>query len=228
MLTKCLAEFFGTFMLLFAGAGAIVINDATDGPITHVGIALTFGLVVLAVIYTIGDVSGAHINPAVTVGFWISRQFSGAQIAPYIGSQLAGAAAACFILLALFPDHPTMGATLPNVGIWQSFLLEVILTWFLMFVVLNVSTGAKEKGITAGIVVGSVVALEAMFAGPACGASMNPARSFGPAVVAWVNPINEDSALAVSSLWIYVAAPVLGAALSVVTFWLIRPKNASD
>ena len=128
----------------------------------------------------------------------------------------------------LYRGHPTLGATLPVVGIWQAFLLEVILTWFLMFVVLNVSTGAKEKGITAGIVVGSVVALEAMFAGPACGASMNPARSFGPAVVAWVNPINEDSALAVSSLWIYVAAPVLGAALSVVTFWLIRPKNASD
>jgi aquaporin Z len=225
MMTKYLAEFIGTFMLLFAGAGAIVINDATGGLITHVGIALTFGLVVLAVIYTIGDVSGAHINPAVTIGFWIGGQFHRRQVVPYIGCQLAGATVACFVLRLLYPGHPTMGATLPIVGIWQAFLLEIILTWFLMFVVLNVSTGAKEKGITAGIVVGSVVALEAMFAGPACGASMNPARSFGPAIVVATNRINEKSDLAVSALWIYLAAPVIGAALAVVTFWLIRPED---
>ena len=127
MLTKYLAEFLGTFMLLFAGAGAIVINDASGGSITHVGIALTFGLVVLAVIYTIGDVSGAHINPAVTIGFWVGRRFEGRHVIPYIGAQLAGAAAACFILLLLYPGHPTMGRDAPHRGhsgnrfCWRSF-----------------------------------------------------------------------------------------------------------
>ncbi len=180
---KPFAEFFGTFSLVFAGTGAIVINDVSGGAITHVGIALTFGLVVLAMIYAVGDVSGAHLNPAVSVGFWVSGRFPGAALLPYLGAQFGGAVAASVVLCLLFPKHPTLGATLPAGTSWQSFVLEVILTLILMLVILNVSTGAKEKGITAGVAVGAVIALEAMFAGPICGASMNPARSIAPALV---------------------------------------------
>lgn len=202
---KLVAELIGTFALVFAGTGAIVINDVSGGGITHVGIALTFGLIVLAMIYTVGEISGAHLNPAVTFGFWFAGRFPGAQIVPYCLSQIAGAAAASVTLRILFPSHANLGATLPAGSELQSFILEVILTFILMFVILNVSTGAKEKGITAGIAVGAVIALEAMFAGKICGASMNPARSLSPAVVSG----------AVQHLWIYLTAPFLGAALAI-------------
>ncbi|MBM82497.1 MAG: aquaporin [Planctomycetaceae bacterium] len=201
---KYAAEVLGTYILVFAGTGAIVINDVSGGQITHVGIALTFGLVVMAIIYAIGDVSGAHINPAVTIGFWVARRTEGREVVPYIGSQCLGALLASGTLKLLFMDHKTLGATLPSGPLMQSFILEVILTAMLMFVVFCVSTGAKEKGITAGIAVGGVVALEALFAGPICGASMNPARSLGPAVVSG----NVDT------LWIYLTATVLGACLA--------------
>ncbi len=201
----CLAEAIGTFALLFAGTGAIVINDVSGGTITHAGIALTFGLVVMTMIYSLGDVSGAHINPAVTIAFWTARRFEGAKVAPYILAQVAGACAASGVLRLLFLDHATLGATLPAGPWWQSFVLEAILAFLLMFVILNVSTGAKEKGIMAGIAIGGVVAFEAMFAGPICGASMNPARSFSPAFVSghWEH------------LWVYLAAPTLGMLLAV-------------
>ena len=205
IMKPCLAEFFGTFALVFAGTGAIVINEASGGVVSHVGIALTFGLVVLAMIYTVGEVSGAHLNPAVTLGFWAARRFPARLIAPYLASQCAGALTASGALRLLFPQDRLLGATLPAGSAMQSFLLEVILTAMLMFVILNVSTGAKEKGITAGIVIGAVIALEALFAGPICGASMNPARSLGPALVA-------DH---LESLWIYLVAPVVGAILAV-------------
>jgi len=202
---KYTAEAIGTFALVFAGTGAIVVNDVSDAAITHVGIALTFGLIVMAMIYSIGDVSGAHINPAVTISFWVARRFNGKQVVPYIVSQLLGACAASALLRAMFLDHATLGATLPA-GPWlQSFIFEVVLTFMLMFVILNVSTGAKEKGIMAGAAIGSVVALEAMFAGPICGASMNPARSLAPAVVSGE----------LAHLWIYLVAPVIGALLAV-------------
>jgi aquaporin NIP len=203
---KCVAELIGTFALVFAGTGAIIINDAANGSVTHVGIALTFGLVVLAMIYTVGDISGAHLNPAVTFGFWLSGRFSGTQIPAYIASQLAGAFLASGTLRLLFPAHRTLGATLPAGSDLQSFTFEVILTFLLMFVILNVSTGAKEKGITAGIAVGAVIGLEAMFAGKICGASMNPARSLAPALVSG----------AIEHLWIYLTAPFIGAALAIV------------
>jgi aquaporin Z len=202
---RLLAEYLGTFALVFAGTGAITINDISHGAITHVGIALTFGLVVLAMIYTFGDVSGAHLNPAVTLGFSVSGRFPLPLVLPYIGAQAFGAVTASAILRFLFPSHATLGATLPSGSEMQSFVLEMILTFLLMLVILNVSTGAKEKGITAGIAVGAVIALEAMFAGPICGASMNPARSFGPALVM----------LHFQSLWVYIAAPVFGAVLAV-------------
>src|SRR5262249_15646320 len=157
--------------------GAIIVNDTSNGAVTHVGIALTFGLVVLALIYSLGDVSGAHLNPAVTLGFFLARRFPARSVLPYVLCQSCGALLASLCLCSLFPRHKALGATLPSGMAYQSFVLEVLLTGFLMFVVLSVSTGAKEKGITAGIVVGSVIALEALFAGPISGASMNPARS---------------------------------------------------
>ena len=202
---KLLGEFLGTFALIFAGTGAIVINGASGGAITHAGVALTFGLVVLAMIYTLGDVSGAHLNPAVTIAFAAARRFSWSEVPRYIAAQTAGAFAASGVLRVLFPADANLGATLPAGPAMQSFVLEVILTAMLMFVVLGVSTGAKEKGITAGIAVGAVIALEAMFAGPICGASMNPARSLAPAIVSGN----------MQHLWIYLTAPVLGALIAV-------------
>src|SRR5271170_3144025 len=157
------AEIFGTFGLVFAGTGAIIINEVSHGAITHVGIALTFGLIVLAMIYTVGDISGAHLNPAVTIGFWAARQLPGREVLPYIASQITGAILASALLRFLLPENKLLGATLPAGSESQSFILEAVLTFFLMLTILNVSTGSKEKGITAGIAVGSVIALEAMF-----------------------------------------------------------------
>ena len=198
---KLAAEFIGTFALVFAGTGAIVIDDVSGGAVTHVGVALTFGLIVLAMIYTLGDISGAHINPAITIGFWFSRRFPSSEVLPYVASQCAGAFAASAMLRLLFPQNSSLGATGPAGPAWQSFVLEFLLTAILMFVILGVSTGAHEKGITAGIVVGSTIALEAMFAGPICGASMNPARSLAPAFVS----------MHLENLWIYLIAPAVGA-----------------
>ncbi|MCE9565731.1 MAG: aquaporin [Planctomycetes bacterium] len=202
---KLTAEMFGTFALVFAGTGAIIINDVSGGTVSHVGIAFTFGLIVLAMIYSIGDVSGCHLNPAVTLGFFVSNRFEGRLVLPYIGSQCLGALLASFTLRAMFPAHATLGATVPAGDAMQSFVLEFMLTLILMFVILSVSVGSKEKGVLAGVAIGSVIALEAMFAGPISGASMNPARSLAPALVS----------LHLESLWIYLAAPVLGACVSV-------------
>jgi aquaporin Z len=212
---KLAAEFIGTFTLVFAGAGAIVINEVSGGAVTHVGVALTFGLIVLAMIYTLGDISGAHLNPAVTLGFFAARRFPFPQVLPYIVSQCAGAIAASLALRVLFPANASLGATMPAGAVAQSFVLELILTAILMFVILGVSTGAAEKGITAGIAVGAVIGLEALFAGPICGASMNPARSLGPALVT----------LNLTHLWLYLAAPVLGAALGVFACRCVRESD---
>jgi aquaporin Z len=215
---KLAAEVFGTFVLVFCGTGAVVI-DAARGGVTHVGVSLVFGLVVLALVYAFGDVSGAHINPAVTLGFFLAGRFEGRRVVPYILCQCIGALAASFLLRALYPADATLGATLPASEEWRSFVLEVLLTLFLMAVILAVSTGAKEKGIMAGVAVGSVIGLEALFAGPECGASMNPARSLAPAVVSGK----------LDHLWIYLTAPVLGAALAVPLSWVFhaRPNPVS-
>ena len=200
-----LAEFLGTFFLVFAGTGAIVADHASGGVIGHAGIALVFGLVVLAMIHTFGDVSGAHLNPAVTLGFAAAGRFPWHRVPGYAGAQMSGALSASGLLRFLFPASPTLGATLPA-GPWhQSFLLETVLTAALMLVILSVSTGAKEKGITAGIAIGAVIALEAMFAGPISGASMNPARSLAPALVSGV----------LHHLWLYPVATILGALIGV-------------
>ena len=209
------AELLGTFALVFAGTGAIVINNASGGAVSHVGVALTFGLIVLAMIYTLGDISGAHLNPAVTLGFFAARRFKGVDVLPYIVSQCLGAVGASVVLRLLFPQDANLGATSPAGSPLQSFVLELILTALLMFVILAVSTGAREKGITAGIVVGSVIGLEAMFAGPISGASMNPARSLAPAVVSFH----------LQALWIYLLAPVLGALFGVLGCRCVREKG---
>jgi MIP family channel proteins len=212
---KLAAECLGTYALVFAGTGAIVVNDVSGGKVSHVGVALTFGLIVLAMIYALGDVSGCHLNPAVTLGFFFARRFDAIWVLPYIWSQCLGALLASFALRGLFPDQNTLGATIPAGSEFQSFALEVILTGILMFVILCVSTGAKEKGVMAGVAVGSVIALEALFAGPICGASMNPARSLAPAVVSWH----------LESLWLYLSAPIVGAIAGVLASWCVQSKN---
>jgi aquaporin Z len=202
---RIVAEVVGTFALVFAGTGAIVINEISGGGVSHVGVALTFGLMVLAMIYAVGEVSGAHLNPAVTLGFFAARRLEGRWVMPYIGGQCVGAILASLTLRWLFPASSALGATIPAGDADQSFVLEIILTLFLMFVILSVSTGAKEKGIMAGVAVGAIIALEALFAGPISGASMNPARSLAPALVSWH----------LENLWVYLTAPVVGASIGV-------------
>jgi len=211
---QLIAEFLGTFFLVFAGTGAIVINQIGSGAITHPGIALTFGLVVLAMVYTFGEASGAHLNPAVTIGFAAARRFGWNEVLPYIAAQCIGAILASSLLHLLFPTNQTLGATIPQGTVFQSLVLEFVLTFFLMLVILQVSTGAKEKGITAGIVVGSVVGLEAMFAGPISGASMNPARSLGPALVSGN----------FHTLWLYLVGTTAGAAAAVPASRLLQHR----
>lgn len=203
MTKKLIAEFIGTYMLVFVGTGAIVIENLT-GRVTHVGIAISFGLVVTAMIYAFGSISGAHINPAVTLGFWLTGDAKRSTVLPYITVQMIGAAAASLTLWTLFPDLKFYGDTIPRGSDWQSFILEILLTFLLMIVILRIVSGPKENLPLAGLVIGSVVLFEAMFAGPITGASMNPARSFGPALVSghW------------HTLWVYLTAPVIGALLA--------------
>ncbi len=210
-----LAEALGTFALVFAGCGAVVV-EAQTGALGHAGVALTIGLVVMAAIYAVGEVSGAHINPAVTVAFWASGRFPGARVVPYALAQVAGALAASGLLAALFPDAVTLGQTLPAGTALQSLGLEAVLTFLLMFVILGVAVGAKEVGLLAGVAIGGTVAFEAMMGGPISGASMNPARSLGPALVA----------LDLRSLWVYLVGPTLGALLAVPAYRAVYGDRA--
>lgn len=212
---KYLAEVIGTFALVFCGTGAIIINQEASGAITHPGIAFTFGLIVMVMIYTLGPVSGAHLNPAVTIAFTVAKRFPVKEIAPYIISQVAGAFLASVVLHFLFPANQFLGSTLPAGSDMQSFVLELILTFFLMLVIIHVATGSKEQGMFAGLAIGSTVLLEAMFAGPICGASMNPARSLAPALVSGH----------LEHLWIYLTAPVAGAVLGVIAWNILKEKN---
>jgi aquaporin NIP len=210
-LPKYAAECFGTYSLVFAGTGAIIINDVRQGAITHVGIALTFGLIVLAMIYALGAISGAHLNPAVTLGLVVARRFPLTSAPGYILFQCLGAIAASWTLRWLFPQHSTLGATMPQGAASQSFVLELILTLILMVVILRVS------GDLAGVAIGAVIALEALFAGPICGASMNPARSLAPALVSGK----------LDFLWVYLTAPFAGALLAVAIGYSLGGKHES-
>lgn len=219
LMRRCLAEATGSFILLFCGTGAIVINDVRQGAITHVGIALTFGLVVLSLIYALGHISGCHINPAVSIGLYLSSKFPLKELGPYVVSQCVGALVASCLIRLLFPEHPTLGATLPYQGAMQSFVIEFLLSWILMLVILCVAQGPKESVPFAAIAIGAVIGLEAMFAGPISGASMNPARSLAPAIVSGHTEY----------LWVYLTAPVAGAIAAVGTFSILRnPRLPTD
>lgn len=216
-MNRLLAELLGTFCLVFAGAGAIVVNQTTGGAVTHVGVALTFGLVVMAMIYAFGEISGAHLNPAVSIGFACAGRFPARDVPMYVAAQLVGAFAASALLQILFPINETLGATLPVGAPWRSLILEMVLAFMLMLVILSVSSGPKERGIIAGIAVGGVVGLEALFAGPISGASMNPARSLAPAVVSGL----------LDNAWIYIVAPISGAVLAVPCAAALMPTRAA-
>ena len=215
---RYIAEAIGTFGLVFCGTGAIIINEFTGGTVTHVGVAVTFGLIVMGMIYAFGDISGAHLNPAVTIAFAYAKKFPWREVPAYCLSQIAGAFLASGILLFLFPENELLGTTLPQIDVMKVFVLEIILTFFLMLVIINVSTGSKEIGVIAGIAIGGIVLLEAMFAGPITGASMNPARSISPAIVSGH----------LEHLWLYIVAPIIGALLAVVSCKLVKDDQCCD
>ena len=205
------AEFVGTFALVFAGCGAIMV-DAKTGALGHVGVAISFGLVIMVMVYAVGHISGAHFNPAVTVAFALSRHFPRRRLLGYWTAQLLGALAAAAILRGSLGNVADVGATLPSGSQGQSFLWELMMTFFLMFVIMAVATDTRAVGAAAAIAIGATVGLDALFGGPVTGASMNPARSFGPALVTgqW------------DHLWIYVAGPVAGAAAGALAYQLVR------
>jgi aquaporin Z len=201
------AEFLGTFGLVFAGTGAVVFNQMT-GALTHVGIAIVFGLIVTAMIYTFGHTSGAHFNPAVTLGFAVIGDFAWKRVPSYLAAQVLGAVAASGVLRATFGLVGNLGATLPATAPVHSFVLEFILTFFLMLVIMGAAVDAKAVKGFAGLAIGATVGLEAMFGGPISGASMNPVRSFGPALVAGAWAYH----------WIYWVAPIGGALLAAIIY----------
>ncbi len=211
---KYIAEIIGTFALIFCGCGAMTINEITNGAISHVGVAATWGLIVMGMIYAFGEISGAHFNPAVTIAFAFAKKFAWKEVPKYISAQLIGAIFASFLLWFLFPESQFLGETTPADGFppYKAAILEFLLTFFLMVTIINVSTGSKEIGTMAAIAVGGIILLEAMFAGPMTKASMNPARSIAPALFTG----NFEH------LWLYIVAPILGAIVAVSTCKLVK------
>lgn len=210
-----ICEFLGTFTLVLFGTGAIIVGDLYPGTIDHLGVSIAFGTVVMIMIYSFGHISGAHINPAVTLAFYVAGLLPRKRVLPYIMAQCIAALSASFLLSTIFPDVNHLGETLPHIGMGPTFAMEVILTFILMLVIIQVSTGSKEVGTHAAIAVGATVMLEALFAGPLTGASMNPARSLGPALV-------QGN---LTGLWIYLIAPTLGAALVIPIWTLLKPTQ---
>ena len=203
---KYIAEITGTFALVLCGTGAIVLDQHTNGSVSNLGISIAFGLIVTLMIYAFGKISGAHLNPAVSIAFAANKNLEWKQVAPFIISQIIGASLASVVLKLAFPANEYLGATLPSGTAMQSFGLEILLTFILMFVILI--SPAKIATITIGLTVG----LEAYFAGPICGASMNPARSIGPALISGHS----------EHLWLYILAPVIGAVIAVLIFKVIK------
>lgn len=206
---ETVAEGIGTFILVFAGTGAVMVNQISDGAVTHLGVSFVFGAVVAALIYGMGHLCGAHFNPAVTLGFWASGFFPKRQVLPYILAQSLGAIAASTLLLISLGRIDNLGATLPLNGNWlQSLVLETVLTFILMFVILGSGLDRRAPIGFAGLTIGLTVGLEAAFMGPITGASMNPVRSLGPAVVGGIWQHH----------WVYWVAPILGAQLAVLVY----------
>jgi MIP family channel proteins len=217
LVRRTAAEGLAAFALVFAGCGAIIANVRYHEALGAVGVSLVFGLIVMVMVYATGHLSGAHINPAVTIAFTLSRHFPPRDAAAYITAQVVGATAGAMVLLAVWPDQPgELGATLPSVGVGSAVVYELVLTAFLMFVIMAVATDTRAVGAAAAIAIGGTVGLDALFGGPVTGASMNPARSFGPALAAgeW------------HDFWIYVLAPVAGAAVGALAYQLVRGGDA--
>jgi MIP family channel proteins len=215
---RALAEGLAAFALVFAGCGAIVANSVYDAALGTVGIGLVFGLIIMVMVYATGHLSGAHINPAVTLAFTLARHFPAREAAVYIGAQVAGAVAGALVLLAVWPDQPAeLGATVPSIDAGSAFVYELILTAFLMFVITAVATDTRAVGAAAAIAIGATVGLDALFGGPVTGASMNPARSFGPALASgeWTD------------FWVYLAGPAAGATLGALAYQAVRGGHAS-
>jgi len=217
LLRRACAEGLAAFALVFAGCGAIVTDATRDGALGTTGVAVVFGLVVMAMIYATGHLSGAHINPAVTIAFTLTRHFPVGDALAYVVAQLTGAAAGALLLLAAWSDAPAaLGATVPSIGVGTALMYETVLTALLMFVIVAVATDTRAVGAGAAIAIGGTVALDALFGGPLTGASMNPARSFGPALAAgeW------------RDFWVFVLGPIAGAALGAGAYQLIRTPQA--
>ncbi len=218
LIRRSLSEGLAAFTLVFIGCGAIVTATEFPQGLSSVGVAAAFGLVIMAMIYATGHLSGAHINPAVTIAFTLTRHFPVRDAAAYVGAQLAGAAIGAFALLVVWPDKPAnLGTTLPSIGLGGAFVYEFLLTAFLMFVIMAVATDTRAVGAAAAIAIGGAVAMDALMGGPITGASMNPARSFGPALASgeW------------KDFWIYVLAPVSGAAAGALAYQLVRGDRNS-
>jgi MIP family channel proteins len=214
---RAAAEAFGAFALVFAGCGAIVTDTVHSGVLGAVGVSLVFGLVIMAMVYATGHLSGAHLNPAVTLAFALTRHFPRREALAYIAAQIAGALAAAALLLAVWPSQPAaLGTTMPSVATGSALVYEAVLTAFLMFVIMAVATDTRAVGAGAAIAIGGTVGLDALFGGPVTGASMNPARSIGPALVSGE----------LHDLWIYIVAPIAGAAIGALAYQLVRGASA--
>jgi aquaporin NIP len=214
---RAAAEGLAAFALVFAGCGAIVADASYGGTLGTVGVGIVFGLVIMVMVYATGHLSGAHINPAVTLAFTATRHFPPRDAAAYVAAQTAGAVAAALALLAVWPNQPAqLGATVPSVGVGSALVYEGLLSAILMFVIMAVATDTRAVGAAAAIAIGGAIGLDALFGGPVTGASMNPARSFGPALVSgtWTD------------FWVYVAGPVAGAALGAFAYQLVRGEPA--
>jgi MIP family channel proteins len=217
LLRRSAAEGFAAYALVFAGCGAVIANEQSHGELGAVGVSLTFGLIIMVMVYATGHLSGAHINPAVTIAFTLTRHFPVRDAVAFITAQVAGATVGALTLYAVWTAKPAaLGATSPSVGVGSALVYEIVLTAFLMFVIMAVATDTRAVGAAAAIAIGGTVALDALFGGPITGASMNPARSFGPALVSgeW------------QDFWLYVVGPVVGAALGALVYQFVRGDRA--